>query len=99
MIDHALLSIIDPSQLTPAEECERNDAKQQISILLGETLNRRAISILLARTMDHKTLGELAMEHSVCRERIRQIEAHALRKLRHPWRLARLRSAMESIAQ
>jgi len=41
------------------------------------------------------TLGELASEFSVSRERIRQIEAKALRKLRHPSRSRKLKSFIE----
>ena len=38
-----------------------------------------------------RTLEEVAQEYAVCRERIRQIEARAMRKLRHPSRSRRLR--------
>jgi len=38
-----------------------------------------------------RTLEEVGREFSVTRERIRQIEAKALRKLRHPSKLKRLR--------
>lgn len=38
-----------------------------------------------------RTLDEVAQEHAVCRERIRQVEAKAMRKLRHPSRSRTLR--------
>ena len=44
---------------------------------------------------DH-TLEEVGQQFNVTRERIRQIEAKALRKLRHPSRSKRLKSFMES---
>lgn len=44
-----------------------------------------------------RTLGEVGEEFNVTRERIRQIEAKALRKLRHPSRLRKLRSYLEGI--
>ena len=43
-----------------------------------------------------RTLEEVGREFHVTRERIRQIEAKALRKLRHPSRSKRLKSFMES---
>ncbi|HEV2960774.1 MAG TPA: sigma factor-like helix-turn-helix DNA-binding protein, partial [Candidatus Angelobacter sp.] len=42
-----------------------------------------------------RTLEEVGQAFQVTRERIRQIEAKALRKLRHPSRSRRLRSFME----
>ena len=43
---------------------------------------------------DH-TLEEVGLQFSVTRERIRQIEAKALRKLKHPTRSRKLRSFLE----
>ena len=42
-----------------------------------------------------RTLEELGQEFHVTRERVRQIEAKALRKLRHPSRARRLRDYLE----
>jgi len=58
---------------------------------------RAAISGAAARSMntDH-TLEEVGQQFSVTRERIRQIEAKALRKLKHPSRSRKLRSFLDS---
>lgn len=50
------------------------------------TLAAREVEVLRAVVMDGKTLGECGKELGVTRERIRQIEVKALRKLRHPSR-------------
>jgi RNA polymerase primary sigma factor len=49
----------------------------------------------LGMNSDH-TLEEVGQQFSVTRERIRQIEAKALRKLKHPSRSRELRSFLES---
>jgi RNA polymerase primary sigma factor len=65
-----------------------------------ETLTEREQKILKLRFglgdgRDH-TLEEVGQQFDVTRERIRQIEAKALRKLRHPTRSRKLRSFVES---
>jgi RNA polymerase primary sigma factor len=54
-----------------------------------EVLTPRQQDIINRRFFDGETLDEVAAHHGVHRERIRQIEAGALRKLKHP-RNARL---------
>ena len=46
-----------------------------------------------------RTLEEVGKEFDVTRERIRQIEAKALRKLRHPSRSRKLRDYLDKVAQ
>ena len=50
----------------------------------------------LGMNSDHHTLEEVGKQFSVTRERIRQIEAKALRKLRHPSRSREFRSFLDS---
>ena len=51
-----------------------------------ETLSEREQKVIYLRFQEFKTLEDVAKEFNVTRERIRQIEAHAIRKLRHPSR-------------
>jgi RNA polymerase primary sigma factor len=44
-----------------------------------------------------RTLEEVGTQYKVTRERIRQIEAKALRKLRHPTRLCRLKGFLDVV--
>ena len=65
-----------------------------------ESLTPREAKVLRMRfgiemDTDH-TLEEVGKQFDVTRERIRQIEAKALRKLRHPTRSERLRSFLEN---
>lgn len=75
---------------TAMELAEKEDLKRLIREAL-DTLNDREREVLVFRfgldsEGEVKTLEETAQEFGVTRERIRQIEAKALRKLRHPSR-------------
>ena len=58
------------------------------------TLFERECKCLLARYRDGETLVEAGKTFGVTRERIRQIEAKALRKLKHPSRMAYIRNGL-----
>ena len=86
--------IEDETTLSPFESASRELLKGHINDVLT-TLNAREKKVLELRfglSDDRtRTLEEVGREFGVTRERIRQIEAKALRKLRHPSRSKRLR--------
>jgi RNA polymerase primary sigma factor len=86
--------ISDPNALTPHEFMLQEMVKQTLDEVL-ETLTDREEKVLRLRygLFDGKnhTLEEVGREFGVTRERIRQIEAKALRKLRSPSRQSKLR--------
>ena len=86
--------IEDEATLSPFESASRELLKDHIGDVL-HTLNAREKRVLELRfglkDGRTRTLEEVGKEFGVTRERIRQIEAKALRKLRHPSRSKRLR--------
>ncbi len=90
--------IEDRSALAPADAASHQLLKEQIKDVL-HTLSIRERRVLQLRfgLQDgrSRTLEEVGREFGVTRERIRQIEAKALRKLRHPTRSRRLRDFLE----
>ncbi len=92
--------IEDKKAISPLEAAIRYDLQRQINSAL-ETLTPREEKVLRKRfgigeATDH-TLEEVGQDFEVTRERIRQIEAKALRKLRHPSRSKKLRSFVEGL--
>ncbi|MBR7060438.1 MAG: RNA polymerase sigma factor RpoD, partial [Eubacterium sp.] len=85
--------IPDEETLSPAEAAARKLLKEQLGEVLGTLTPREAKVIRLRYGLDDgipKTLEEVGKEFNVTRERIRQIEAKAIRKLRHPSRSKKL---------
>jgi RNA polymerase primary sigma factor len=90
--------IEDKGVVSPLEAVIKSNLSEQTSRVLS-TLTPREEKVLRMRfgigeKSDH-TLEEVGQDFAVTRERIRQIEAKALRKLRHPSRSKRLKSFVE----
>jgi RNA polymerase primary sigma factor len=91
--------IEDKQIVSPSEAVINSNLSEQTRRVLA-TLTPREEKVLRMRfgigeKSDH-TLEEVGQDFEVTRERIRQIEAKALRKLRHPSRAKKLRSFLES---
>jgi RNA polymerase primary sigma factor len=90
--------IEDNKILAPADAASRQMLKEQMDDVLG-TLSERERQVLAMRfgleDGRSRTLEEVGREFGVTRERIRQIEAKALRKLRHPSRSKKLKDYLE----
>src|SRR5581483_1917950 len=83
------------NDFSPSDTVASNDLKEKVREIL-KTLTPREEKVLKMRfgidVASEHTLEEVGKDFSVTRERIRQIEVKALRKLRHPSRSKRLRS-------
>jgi len=83
---------------SPSDTVANNDLKERVREVL-KTLTPREEKVLKMRfgidVASEHTLEEVGKDFSVTRERIRQIEVKALRKLRHPSRSKKLRSFFE----
>ena len=90
--------IQDDNVPVPAEAAAFTLLKEQLKEVLG-TLTEREQKVLTLRfgleDGRSRTLEEVGREFNVTRERIRQIEAKALRKLRHPTRSKKLKDYLE----
>ncbi len=90
--------IEDVNALPPPDAASRQLLKEQIdSVLSSLTLREQRVLQLRFGLEDgrSRTLEEVGKEFNVTRERIRQIEAKALRKLRHPSRSRKLKDYLE----
>jgi len=92
--------IVDQATLSPAEQIINLNLHEQTAEVL-KTLSPREEKIIRLRfgleDGSEHTLEEVGQSFAVTRERIRQIEAKALRKLRHPSRSYRLKTFLEEI--
>jgi len=88
----------DRATLPPVEAASRELLKAQLSKVLSELSDRERRVLLLRFGLEDdrpRTLEEVGKEFNLTRERIRQIEAKALRKLRHPSRSRKLKDYLE----
>ena len=90
--------IPDEDAPVPAEAASHTLLKEQLSAVLGSLTPREEKVLRLRFGLEDgrpRTLEEVGHEFEVTRERIRQIEAKALRKLRHPSRSKKLRDFLD----
>jgi RNA polymerase primary sigma factor len=90
--------IEDHNSIRPADFASDALLKQALADTLAELAPREQRVLILRFGLEDgrcRTLEEVGVEFHVTRERIRQIEAKALRKLRHPKRSRRLRGYLE----
>jgi RNA polymerase primary sigma factor len=94
--------IEDKKAISPANATLQSMLKDEITNVLG-TLDERERKILELRFGIHdgttRTLEEVGSEFNVTRERVRQIESKALRKLRHPTRSRRIKQFLDMAAK
>jgi RNA polymerase primary sigma factor len=91
--------IEDESVDSPADAATRMMLHDAVTEVLGELSEREQEIVRMRFGLDGaqaKTLEEVGKEFGVTRERIRQIEAKTLAKLRHPQRSQRLREFLET---
>jgi len=94
--------IEDKKAVSPANATLHSMLKEEITSVL-QTLDERERKILELRFGIHdgtsRTLEEVGTEFNVTRERVRQIESKALRKLRHPTRSRRIKTFLDISAK
>ncbi len=92
--------IEDKNAVSPVDSAVRFDLQRQIDTILSGLTPREELVLRkrfgIGQEQEH-TLEEVGQSFDVTRERIRQIEAKALRKLRHPSRSKRLRAFVDMI--
>lgn len=89
----AIAGVIQLPAPTPQDAMEEDERRRIVRATL-RTLPQREQTIIELRFFEEKTLEEVGQEMGVTRERIRQIEARALRHLRHPMRAGVLEQAL-----
>ena len=90
--------VADANVLSPEGNVESVMLREHIDTLLGDLKERERQVIVLRFGLEDghpRTLEEVGREFNVTRERIRQIEAKALRKLRNPVRSKRIRDFLQ----
>ncbi len=90
----------DKSSVSPIEQILKSDLKEQIDDIL-EQLNDRERTVIRMRfglldDESDRTLEEIGKELNITRERVRQIESSAIKKLKHPKIGRKLKTYIES---
>lgn len=96
--DSHLGDFISDSGPTPFDQTSRQLLKEHMEEVLGTLSDREKRVLILRFGLEDgrpRTLEEVGVQFGVTRERIRQIEAKALRKLRHPSRSKKLKDYLE----
>ena len=91
--------VADNNTVTPEANIESVMLREHIDVLLEDLKEREKEVIILRfglRDGHPRTLEEVGKEFNVTRERIRQIEAKALRKLRNPVRSKKIKDFLNS---
>lgn len=91
-IEHQTSMFVLPD---PEHQIVQNEIHDLIDRTL-KTLTKREEQVLKLRFEDDQTLEQVAQVFGVTRERIRQVEAKALRKMRHPTRAYQLKQCYET---
>ena len=91
----------DKTAENPMDGAAFNSLREKLSVVLN-TLNERERAVIEQRfglrDGNPRTLEEVGRQFNVTRERIRQIEAKALRKLRHPSRIQKIKGFLDTTA-
>jgi RNA polymerase primary sigma factor len=90
--------IEDKDAMSPEQQAANEMLKEQLAEVLNTLSDREEEVLRLRFGLDDgktRTLEEVGQHFEVTRERIRQIEAKALRKLRHPSRSSQLRDFLD----
>jgi RNA polymerase primary sigma factor len=90
--------IPDDDAPAPAEAASHTLLKEQLNEVLNTLTDREAKVLKLRFGLEDgkaRTLEEVGQQFNITRERIRQIEAKALRKLRHPSRSKKLKDYLD----
>ena len=90
--------IEDTSSMAPVDTASEQLLKEEIARVISELTPREQRVLVLRFGLEDgrsRTLEEVGLEFHVTRERIRQIEAKAIRKLRHPSRSRRLKDYLQ----